>query len=811
MRGKGVTSKISIMGTVLGMGFVLSGCLKRTKVNPVEGHDVKVTFIHTADWHSRLLPYSMEVGVTDQLLGLMTKSEGPTSVGGAARAAVIINRIRSLGGRVVHVDSGDVFQGAPVFNEFAGEVEFKVFSLLGVDAMVVGNHEYDMGVTNLVEKIRQYAKFPMINANYVLEDPNAPGTSELASVVHPYTIINSLGLRIGVIGLGSLSSIVSLYYGGNSLGATPLETVEIAQFWIDFLRPQVDVIVAVSHLGLRGEKKMTRGDEIDLEESCAEGNCNTNTCPFIERLVGDEQLIAYTSGIDIVFGGHLHIVLDPPEVIEDCNPDPLCLNSKYGARILEHLHDLGCFCHPEGHPKYDPDCVPHKRRVPLVHSGAFLKYIGQVDAVFRRPEKPAAPAVSCDDNPSTPECKQYRRAMIHHDLNGWELNAFRYNLHPVDERIQDSELDGRMQRLLEPYTISMYRHIQLGRYIAFAPQKIRRFSLGYGDSQLGDVVATSMQRRNRVEAQFALTNTLGIRADIEAGPITVEMMYNVFPFENTITTMTLSGREVIDLMDYVSLRSARRGCQAQAQVSGITTVMNCKDPTTSPFGERAQRITIGGSRLLDPDMYGFDENGPKCDFDGLYACTPADDPVCVDLARCSGELVGSCPSPQPAQPDPPCCNWRFETVKPCPAGQEPGDGVCCPLGELCTPVGCGAPVAPYVAYKAAVNDYIAAGGSGFTVLEFNTTQFNTGISLRDAVIDFLFTTFPACGLDPNHYQLCSEYLTQAMVYDCAAIQDDAGRQSCEAKAVDHAAVLCEDLPCITVKEDGRLEQVFPTN
>ena len=36
-----------------------------------------------------------------------------------------------------------------------------------------------------------------------------------------------------------------------------------------------------------------------------------------------------------------------------------------------------------------------------------------------------------------------------------------------------------------------------------------------------------------------------------------------------------------------------------------------------------------------------------------------------------------------------------------------------------------------------MNDYIAAGGSGFLVLKRNTTKFNTGISLRDALIDYL--------------------------------------------------------------------------
>ena len=37
-------------------------------------------------------------------------------------------------------------------------------------------------------------------------------------------------------------------------------------------------------------------------------------------------------------------------------------------------------------------------------------------------------------------------------------------------------------------------------------------------------------------------------------------------------------------------------------------------------------------------------------------------------------------------------------------------------------------------YELATNNYIAHGGSGFEVLERNTTQVDTGISIRDVVL-----------------------------------------------------------------------------
>src|SRR6185295_14741217 len=74
---------------------------------------------------------------------------------------------------------------------------------------------------------------------------------------------------------------------------------------------------------------------------------------------------------------------------------------------------------------------------------------------------------------------------------------------------------------------------------------------------------------------MALTNTLGIRDNLYAGPITQESMFNVFPFENTINVMYLSGKEMQELLDFVAERSSDRGCQAQAQISGARFQMDC--------------------------------------------------------------------------------------------------------------------------------------------------------------------------------------------------------------------------------------------
>ena len=72
---------------------------------------------------------------------------------------------------------------------------------------------------------------------------------------------------------------------------------------------------------------------------------------------------------------------------------------------------------------------------------------------------------------------------------------------------------------------------------------------------------------------------------------------------------------------------------------------------------------------------------------------------------------------------------------------------------------------PFASYRMATNDYIAKGGSGFDVLKRNTTKIITGISIRDALVEYLMQ-FPTCqeilardpnGVDPLVLAFCEKY------------------------------------------------------
>ena len=123
------------------MSTWLIGCTSGSDID-IAGQDIQLTILHSTDIHSRLLPYDLEVGEVDARLGLTQELE---PFGGAARLAYLLERERGQAGRVLHLDTGDSFQGAPIFNFFRGEAEMRFLDYIHVDSMVIGNHEFDMG------------------------------------------------------------------------------------------------------------------------------------------------------------------------------------------------------------------------------------------------------------------------------------------------------------------------------------------------------------------------------------------------------------------------------------------------------------------------------------------------------------------------------------------------------------------------------------------------------------------------------------------------------------------------------------------
>ena len=80
------------------------------------------------------------------------------------------------------LDAGDIFQGTPYFNFYAGELEYKLMTQMGYDLATLGNHDFDLGVDNIIKQLPN-AGFEFVCANYDFKN------SPLAGRINPYKII----------------------------------------------------------------------------------------------------------------------------------------------------------------------------------------------------------------------------------------------------------------------------------------------------------------------------------------------------------------------------------------------------------------------------------------------------------------------------------------------------------------------------------------------------------------------------------------------------------------------------------------------
>lgn len=245
----------------------------------------KITILHTNDVHSHIEPFSKD------------HSEFPNR-GGFERRSTILNSIRSKNPNTLLLDAGDIFQGTPYFNFYNGELEFKLMSLLKYDAVTIGNHDFDNGITGLNEQMPN-ASFDFLISNYDFKNTVLDGKTS------DYKIYTKSGIKIGVFGLGiELEGLVTkeLYRETKYL-----DPIDIAQDVAKKLKNEekCDLIICLSHLGYKYDNLPNR--------------------------VCDYNLAKKTKGIDLIIGGHTHTFMN----------EPIILKNQISKDVL--VNQVGCF------------------------------------------------------------------------------------------------------------------------------------------------------------------------------------------------------------------------------------------------------------------------------------------------------------------------------------------------------------------------------------------------------------------------------------------------------------------------------------
>ena len=197
----------------------------------------------------------------------------------------------------VLLHAGDVFSGSLYFNEFIGQADLEFLNYFGYDAMTFGNHEFDLGGSDIGHKgladFIKKAKFPFVSANVDFSaDNNFEGLQSREVTAEPENgkIFNGIvkevdGEKIGIFGL------------------TTEETVNLASpGQIKFTNYITEAKAAVAAFEEMGINKIIALTHIGFDDSDAVDN--------------DKLLAASVPGIDIIVGGHTHSKLDEPFEVE---------------------------------------------------------------------------------------------------------------------------------------------------------------------------------------------------------------------------------------------------------------------------------------------------------------------------------------------------------------------------------------------------------------------------------------------------------------------------------------------------------------
>lgn len=240
--------KILLFFITLTLSFLLTatgGTLAADKPGSYTG---TVTIIHVNDIHTH-------IDATDTAIGY-------------AKLAGFSDQMKAQNPNTILLDGGDVFSGTPNALIDYSDSLIPILNTVGFDVMVAGNHDFAFGSKQLL-KLTGELKHPALSSNVVYRNNDKP-------LLDSYTILTlPNGMKVGVIGFTHFTAQV--------MGAADVKYIDpipVVQKLVDEIKPQVDFIIGLSHLG-------------DADD----GNANST------------MIAEQVKGIDVIIDAHTHNIL----------------------------------------------------------------------------------------------------------------------------------------------------------------------------------------------------------------------------------------------------------------------------------------------------------------------------------------------------------------------------------------------------------------------------------------------------------------------------------------------------------------------
>ncbi len=210
--------------------LLVFGALGLMGINSCQPESVEISFYHTNDIHSRL-----RAAKTD-----------PYGLGGVARISTLLKSLRSKAQASLTVDAGDWSEGSWYYSVDSGTNLLNILGAMKYDVTVLGNHDFLAGPDQMVTTVsNEKYPLPVLAANLDAGEYSQKNAFEKA---FPPTFIKTIGtgkaqVKVGFIGL----TTYELFYDSYLKPVHILEPLAVATKLAKQLRPQVDVLILISH------------------------------------------------------------------------------------------------------------------------------------------------------------------------------------------------------------------------------------------------------------------------------------------------------------------------------------------------------------------------------------------------------------------------------------------------------------------------------------------------------------------------------------------------------------------------------------
>lgn len=489
--------------TAVSVALLLAGCAQTSQQDEV----FNLTVAHINDTHSNFDPVKSSFTANGDTVY--------NEFGGHPRLKTMSDEYKQQAQHnddsFLFLHGGDAWQGSAYFKLNEGAMNADILSMFGIDAMALGNHEFDLNNTKLNQFISD-VNFPVLAANidasedadlkdqtnlrpfmvYAFDGNNKTAISDLDNLPTDKDLVAVFGLA-----LDNMPNIAP-----NTGDIKFLNMVTSAQATVDMLKAKgVNNIIALTHIG----------NAVDVD------------------------VASKVNGIDLIVGGHSHTLLG------DFTNLGLHNNGTY-AQIVKNPDNMGKTC--------------------VVQAGEYAQAIGRLEVSFNQ----QGDIVNCNGHNVLLSNDEFYSKPSRQDDEKFDNAATQGVVEFIDQAenititAEEAAMRQRIDVNYKPAVDQAY-----GKTIAQVPVEIKheRRPGDRGSDKHGSDVApilaegqyfwantAEVQKVTGMNVDFALIGAGGIRTNIEAGEyrqgnVSLEML----PFANFMSVLPVSGKVIKTLIN----------------------------------------------------------------------------------------------------------------------------------------------------------------------------------------------------------------------------------------------------------------------